>query len=255
MVPALFLAHGSPMMAIESNEYTKFLNKLGDSIKPKAIAVFTAHWDARELIVSSSDDIYDTIYDFYGFPEDLYTVKYNAKGSSSIAGEIAARFESKGIKVKKDEKRGLDHGAWTLLKHLYPKADIPVIQISVNSSLSIKDQLNIGNALQGLSEEDILVIGSGNTVHNLRLVNWEGTSVDAWAEEFDNWLIEKIKNKDFEAINNYKKVAPNANLAVPTAEHFVPLFLALGTSKASEANVIYKKYELGNLSYLCFSFS
>lgn len=252
MVPSLFLAHGSPMMATQENDYTKFLMKLGETIKPKAIAIFTAHWDTEMLTVSSSDNVYDTIYDFYGFPKELYEIKYNAKGSSSVAEEIVNRFKSKGIKVQKDVTRGLDHGAWTLLMHLYPNADIPVIQISVNSNLPIKEQINIGNALKGLGDEDILVIGSGNTVHNLRMVNWQKHTTDPWAEEFDNWLIEKVQNKDMESLYNYRTLSPNADLAVPTAEHFVPLFLAFGSSKSPEVKVIYRKYDLGNLSYLCF---
>ena len=142
----------------------------------------------------------------------------------------------------------------TLLKHLYPNANIPVIQISINSRLPIKDQVNIGNALEDLGEEDILVIGSGNAVHNLRLVNWEQTSVDSWALEFDDWLIDKIKNKDFNSLFNYRDLAPHSNSAVPTADHFVPLFIALGSSKNLNPEILFRSYELGNLSYLCFKF-
>lgn len=254
MVPALFLAHGSPMMAIEQNEYTEFLEKLGESIKPRAVAIFTAHWDSEMLSVSSSDNIYETMYDFYGFPSELYEIKYNAKGSTQIAQSIINSFKNFGIIAKKDTTRGLDHGAWTLLRKMYPKADIPVVQISVNSNLPIEEQINIGKALKELGEEDILVIGSGNTVHNLRILKWEQTTAESWAVEFDEWLIDKIKNKDIDALSNYRNLAPNAKSAVPTAEHFVPLFLAYGSSKETSPEVIFRKYELGNLSYLCFKF-
>ncbi len=254
MIQSLFLAHGSPMMALENSEYTKFLGTLGKSMTPKAIVIFTAHWDTEILTISSSDSIYDTMYDFYGFPEELYKVKYNAKGCSLIASNIEEKLKNQGIKVAKDLTRGLDHGAWTLLQHLYPNANIPIIQISINSHMPIEDQVNIGHALEDLGEEDILVIGSGNSVHNLRLVKWEQTSVDLWAQEFDDWLIDKIKNKDLKSLFNYRDLAPHSNLAVQTAEHFVPLFIALGSSKYLNPKILTRHYELGNLSYLCFQF-
>jgi len=254
MIKPLFLANGFPMMALENNAYTQFLSTLGNNITPKAIVVFTAHWDNKSLTISSSDSIYETMYDFYGFPKELYQIKYNAKGSSSIASEIRDKLTIQGIEVKEDLTRGLDHGAWTLLKHLYPNADIPVIQISINSYLPIDDQIKIGDAIKALGQEDILVIGSGNTVHNLRLVNFQQTTVDSWAEEFDDWLIDKIRNKDLNSLLNYMDLAPHSNLAVPTAEHFVPLFIALGSSKNLNPEILNRHYELGNLSYLCFQF-
>ena len=254
MIKPLFLAHGSPMMALENNEYTTFLNTLGNSMSPKAIVIFTAHWDDKILTISSSDSVYNTMYDFYGFPKELYKIKYEAKGCSLIASEIEDKLKKQGIEVKKDLTRGLDHGAWTLLRHLYPNANIPVIQISINSRLSIENQVKIGNALKNIGEEDILIIGSGNTVHNLRLVNFEQTSVDSWAHEFDDWLIDKIKNKDLNSLFSYRNLAPHSNLAVPTADHFVPLFIALGSSKNLNPKILNRHYQLGNLSYLCFQF-
>lgn len=254
MIKPLFLAHGSPMMAIEENEYTKFLNNLGKNIKPKAIVVFTAHWDSNTLTISASDSIYSTIYDFYGFPRELYEIKYPAKGSSAIAAKLENELTTKGIAVKKDLIRGLDHGAWTLLMNLYPKADIPVIQVSINSNLSIEEQIKIGNAINSLSKEDILILGSGNTVHNLRLVDFDKTSIDSWAQEFDDWLINKIDQNDLDSLYKYRTLAPYANLAVPTGDHFVPLFISLGSSSELAPKVIFRNYELGNLSYLCFEF-
>jgi len=254
MIKPLFLAHGSPMMAIEENEYTKFLNDLGNNLKPKAIVVFTAHWDSNLLTISASDSIYNTIYDFYGFPRELYEMKYPAKGSSIISSEIEEKLIKQGITVQKDLTRGLDHGAWTLLKHLYPNADIPIVQISISSNLSIENQIKIGNAIKSLGNEDILVLGSGNTVHNLRLVDFDSTTTDSWAEKFDDWLIDKIKKNDLNSLYNYRELAPNASLAVPTADHFVPLFIALGSSINLTPKVIFRDYQLGNLSYLCFEF-
>ena len=254
MVKPLFLAHGSPMMAIEESDYTEFLNNLGNKLNPKAIVIFTSHWDSQVLTISASDSMYDTIYDFYGFPKELYEIKYQAKGSSTIASKVEDKLTSKGIKVNIDLTRGLDHGAWTLLKYLYPKADIPIVQVSINSDLSIQEQIKIGDALKTLGDEDILVIGSGNTVHNLSLVDFNAISSDSWAEEFDDWLIDKIQENDFSSLFNYKDFAPYANIAVPTADHFVPLFISLGSSSLLNPKVIFRNYELGNLSNLCFEF-
>ncbi len=254
MIKPLFLAHGSPMMAIEQNTYTKFLNSLGRSISPKAIVVFTSHWTTETITISVSDSNYDTIYDFYGFPEELYKIKYPAKGSSTIAEKVQKKLITSGIVVKADLTRGLDHGAWTLLQHLYPEANIPVVQVSINYTLPIDTQIKIGSALRELVEEDILILGSGNTVHNLRLVDFDKDTVDSWAKKFDDWLIEKIENKDFSALNNYREDAPNASLAVPTADHLVPLFIALGSSPKLTPKVIFRNYQLGNLSYLCYEF-
>ncbi|NRT80910.1 DODA-type extradiol aromatic ring-opening family dioxygenase [Clostridium beijerinckii] len=254
MIKPLFLAHGSPMMAIEQTVYTKFLNDLGGSINPKAIVVFTAHWTTETLTISASDSIYDTVYDFYGFPEELYKIKYPARGSSTIATKIKNKLIDSGIDVKTDLTRGLDHGAWTLLKHIYPKANIPVVQVSINYTLPIEQQIKIGTALKELGNEDILILGSGNTVHNLRLVDFDSKTIDSWSKEFDDWLIDKIENKDLNALNNYKKYAPHASLAVPTADHLVPLFIALGSSSELTPRVIFRDYQLGNLSYLCYEF-
>ena len=254
MIPALFLAHGSPMMAIENNKYTEFLNSLGKSMNPKAIVVFTAHWDSDLLTISSMEDSYNTIYDFYGFPRELYEIKYPAKGSKVLATRISELLQAHGISSKENTIRGLDHGAWTLLMHLYPEANIPVVQISVNPRLAIKEQLKIGAALKILGQKDILVLGSGNSVHNLGAVKWNDTSVDAWAKNFDDWIISKIETNDIEALDDYRKLAPNATLAVPTAEHFVPLFIAMGSGNSEKPEVIHRTYELGNLSYLCYRF-
>jgi 4,5-DOPA dioxygenase extradiol len=255
MVPSLFLAHGSPMLAIEDNEYTQFLARIGQNIKPKAIIIFTAHWESDIPTISFTDDVYETIYDFYGFPDELYAVKYPAKGSKQIAAMVKDRFQNQGLMVRLNMTRGLDHGSWSLLSRMYPKADIPVIQISVNPYLSAEEQFKIGQSLRGLGEEDILVIGSGVTVHNLRAVKWEQTTPESWAVEFDDWLIGKVQQMDLDSLFNWEHLAPHARLAVPRAEHFVPLFIAMGSGDPqTKAQVIYRSYEYGTLSYLCFQF-
>lgn len=255
MVPSLFLAHGSPMIAVENNPYTEYLGKLGEQIKPKAIVIFTAHWETPILTVSDRDDVYETIYDFGGFPPELFAVKYPAKGSRHTASIIIERFEKQGIAVNRDSTRGLDHGSWTLLHRIYPKADIPVVQVSVNPALPPKEQFKIGEALQGLGKEDILIIGSGALVHNLRALKWGQTSVEPWAVEFDDWIIDKVEKKDMDSLFEYETLAPHARFAVPREEHFVPLFIAMGSGDPdAHGKVIHRFYDHGNLSYLSFAF-
>jgi 4,5-DOPA dioxygenase extradiol len=252
---SLFLAHGSPMNAIEDKEYTRFLEQFGKSLQAKAIVVFTAHWESEVLTISSSDEQYETIYDFSGFPKELYQIKYPARGSSSLANKIAETMNHQGISVKKDMTRGLDHGSWTLLRRLFPKADIPVVQISVNPFLLPEKQFEIGKALRGLEVEDVLVIGSGVSVHNLRMIKWGQTTPESWAVEFDDWLIDRIKSNDLDALLNYESLAPHAQMAVPRAEHFVPFYIAMGCADSLDnAKVIFRNYEFGTLSNLCYEF-
>jgi 4,5-DOPA dioxygenase extradiol len=252
---SLFLAHGSPMNAIEDKEYTRFLEEFGKTIHPKAVVIFTAHWESEVLTISSSDEQYDTIYDFYGFPDELYQIKYPAKGHSQLANRIQEKLTKQGIQVKKDKTRGLDHGSWTLLQRLFPNADIPVVQISVNPFLHPEKQYQIGAALRELGKEDILVIGSGVTVHNLRIIKWGQTTPEPWAVEFDDWLIDKIEKNDLESLFEYEKLAPHTQMAVPRAEHFVPLYIAMGSADSlANAKVIFRNYEYGTLSNICFQF-
>ena len=172
MINSLFICHGGPTLVVEKNEYTDFLKELGKKIKPKAIVVFTAHWENDITTISSIDESYEMIYDFYGFPKELYSVKYGAKGSTEVALRLQSMLKTHEIESRLDTKRGLDHGAWDILYLMYPKADIPVVQVSVNPELPLDKQYKLGEAIRELGQEDILVIGSGSTVHNLATVNW-----------------------------------------------------------------------------------
>ena len=254
MIPSLFLSHGSPYIAIENTAYTRFLDLLGSRYQPKAIVIFTAHWEAQTLTISSMDEVYDTIYDFGGFPE-LLSLTYPARGSKVVAEMVRSRFETAGIPAAFDTERGLDHGSWTLLRRLYPEANIPVVQLSVHPFLPAEEQLRIGEALYGLGEEDILVIGSGATVHNLRQVRFGAQDTDAWAHAFDDWLIERINSGARKDVAAYMELAPDAARAVPRPEHFVPLLLALGSGgPAATGTVLHRSYDHGNLSYLAVEF-
>lgn len=255
MVPSLFLSHGSPNLAIEINKYSAFLNYLGKCIKPKAIVIFSAHWESEVLSLTYTDDVLDTLYDYYGFPKEMYEIKYPARGSTEFALILEENFLNHNLKTRIEMMRGLDHGSWIILKHMYPNADIPVIQLSINPSLCIQEQYNIGKALRGLGNEDILVIGSGTTVHNLNWIFPGEVSVKAEAVAFDDWLIEHVEKRDLESLSSYLKLAPYAKLAVPRAEHFVPLFIAMGSGDENKVpKVINRNYENGTFSNLCFEF-
>ncbi|MEO2255444.1 class III extradiol ring-cleavage dioxygenase [Paenibacillus amylolyticus] len=255
MMPSLFIGHGSPLLAVQHNEYSNFLSELGKQFKPKAIVIFSAHWESELLSFTYTDDVLDTVYDYYGFPDEMYQIKYPAKGTIEVAQMLEKRFKNVGIQTKREEKRGLDHGSWVALRHMFPKADIPVVQLSVNPFLSPKEHHNIGRALQGIGDEDILVIGSGTTVHNLRWFYPEATEPAKEAVEFDNWIINKVQQKDVDSLDNYLQLAPHASLAVPRPEHFVPLFIAMGSGNENKKPVVINQtYEFGTMSNLCIEF-
>ena len=186
----------------------------------------------------------------------MYQVKYPAKGSTEIARLLEDRFKQAGISTIREERRSGSHGLWVALRHMYPQADIPVIQLSIHPFLSPKEQYRIGKALQGIGEEDILVIGSGTTVHNLRWFFPDATEPVQEAVEFDNWIIDKVQKRDLESLDAYLELAPHARLAVPRPEHFVPLFIAMGSGSEDKSPVVINQsYEFGTLSNLCIEFS
>jgi 4,5-DOPA dioxygenase extradiol len=254
MISSLFLCHGGPTLVQDKNEYTDFLKGLGKKLTPKAIVIFTAHWESEITTISAVDDTYEMIYDFYGFPKELYSIEYPAKGSVNVASKLQSMLRNNGIESSLDEIRGLDHGAWDILYLMYPEANIPVVQVSVNPKLVMEKQYEIGRAIRDFGKEDILVIGSGSTVHNLDTVEWDSNKTKEWAVEFDNWLIEKVENNDVEALFNYRQTAPFAKLAVPREEHIVPMFIAMGSGNKDKPKLLHQSYAYGTLSYICFEF-
>lgn len=255
MMPSLFIAHGAPTLVMEDNTYTRFLKELAKNLpRPKAIVLFSAHWESPITLISGVER-YDMIYDFYGFPEEMYRMVYPAKGDPFLAKKIQEAFSQQGIKSQIDLSRGIDHGAWVVLQLLYPQADIPVVVLSVNPGLSPMEQYNIGKALSRLREENILIIGSGGTVHNLRMINWRSTQVDPWALQFEDWLKEHLEKWDLASLYDYEKKAPFATQAVPRNEHFIPLLLAMGAADSThQATLLYREFQYGNLSLTCWRF-
>lgn len=255
MMPSYFFAHGAPSLVLEQHAYTDLLKQFAaDMPKPKAIVIFSAHWEERMQTVSAVDR-YSTIYDFGGFQDELYRMTYPAPGDRALSERIQSLFTANGIPSQLDDERGLDHGSWAVLKLLYPDADIPVVALSVNRYLTNAEQYEIGKALGELREQDVLIIGSGGTVHNLRSVNWRAQGVDEWAGAFDHWLQSKLESWDTASLFHYEELAPYARMAVPTSEHFVPLLIAMGSGDANRhAELVHRSYQYGNLSLSCWKF-
>ena len=218
------------MNAIEDNGFTRALAKVGERlVKPKAVLCVSAHWLTQGSRVTGMAQP-RTIHDFGGFPEALYEVRYPAPGSPSLAALV--RETEGGDRVAIDETEwGLDHGAWSVLRHLYPKADVPVVQLGIDYALPAARHFELGEKLRPLREKGVLILGSGNIVHNLRRISFdENAAPEAWAVEFDAWVKERLEKRDFEPLLGDLAAAPPGALAVPTPDHYDPLLYVLGAS-------------------------
>jgi 4,5-DOPA dioxygenase extradiol len=223
-MPVLFVGHGSPMNAIEDNEFSRAWIEAGKDLpKPRAILCISAHWVTRGTLVTAMDHP-RTIYDMYGFPPALYEVKYNAPGSPDLAEQV--RRIIKKTEVQPDHEWGLDHGTWSVLNRMFPDATVPVIQMSLNANLSINDHYEVARQLKDLREENVMIISSGNIVHNLSLVQFRDFAYD-WAVEFDNQVKNWILTNDHKPLINFHEQGHAAQLAINSAEHYVPLLYSL----------------------------
>jgi 4,5-DOPA dioxygenase extradiol len=256
-LPAVFLAHGSPMVAVELDDFTDALRRFGSSTpRPRAIVVVSAHWEAPGPVRVTAAERPPQIYDFSGFPPELYDVRYPAPGDPTLAAEIVKLLADAGIPAALDPKRGLDHGAWVPLHHAFPAADIPVVQVSLPTTRTPEDIAAVGKALAALRDRSVLLAGSGGIVHNLRRVRFDDkrAPVDAWAKEFDGWVAERAQRLDLTGLATYAGRAPQAALAVPTSEHFDPLFFVLGAGVPGDRVAsFYEGFHHGNLSMRCLS--
>jgi 4,5-DOPA dioxygenase extradiol len=229
-LPTLFISHGSPMLALdETSPAHAFLKGLAASLpRPRAILVISAHWETAAPRITGAAHL-DTIHDFYGFPEPLYDLRYPASGNHALARDIAGLLAPPaGI----DLIRGLDHGAWVPLRLMYPDADIPVLQLSLQTQLGTEHHLRLGEAIKPLTEQGVLIIGSGGATHNLREYFYPAGGYRSY-EIFSGWLHETLLGGDREALLDYRRRAPEAARNHPTEEHFLPLFVALGAGGAT----------------------
>ena len=234
MLPSLFLSHGSPVMPLTDIPAKHFLERLGTSLeRPRAILVASAHWETEQPEVNAVA-VNATIHDFYGFPRQLYELTYPAPGDPALAGDVLALLAQAGLEGRLDRERGLDHGAWVPLLLAYPKADIPVLQLSVQTRLGTTHHLALGRAIAALRAEGVLVIGSGSWTHDLR--RFRGAAIDAPDTSdvvaFSDWMNQAVLEGRIDDLLNYRRLAPYGAEQHPTEEHLLPLFVAIGAGGA-----------------------
>jgi 4,5-DOPA dioxygenase extradiol len=257
MIAPLFVSHGAPTLLGEDVPARDFLAQLGGPTgRPSAVLAVSAHWETATPAASTAVRP-ETIHDFYGFPRELYAHQYPAPGAPALAERAVGLLREAGIVAAIDRQRGLDHGAWVPLKLMYPKADIPVTQLSIQPELGPAHHLNVGRALAPLTNDDVLVLASGSATHNLRTLAWGRDGQPApWAKAFDDWLAERVAAGDAMALVDYRRQAPSAAAAHPSDEHFLPLFVALGAAgNDARGERIHASFTHGSLSMAAFRFS
>ena len=251
IMPAFFIGHGSPMNAIELNEFSLNWQKIGKEIqKPNLILCISAHWETKGTFVTANENP-ATIHDFGGFPDELFHVEYRAPGSKKWATELCEFKET--TSIFEEEKWGLDHGTWSILKHLFPLADVPVIQLSIDYTKDPSFHYQLAKELAILREKGVLIIGSGNMVHNLRLVDWPKINQPNygfdWALEASEKMKMCIVNQQYQELINFKSQGKAFDLAIPSSEHFIPLLYILGVSAKNEEPVFFNdKAIMGSLT-------
>ena len=249
--PALFLGHGSPMNAIEENQFVKGFRTISKTLpKPKSILCISAHWFTRGTKITAMENP-RTIHDFGGFPDELYEIQYPAKGDPFLAEEAKSLLLPEPVEL--DHEWGLDHGAWSVIKHFYPDADIPIIQMSIDFTKPAQYHFELSQKLKKLRHRGILIIGSGNIVHNLRLVDWQNFDKDNhghdWAIEAREILNKHILEGNFKALVEYEKLSTAIQMAIPTPDHYLPLIYTLGLKENNETVSLFNdKLVAGSLS-------
>lgn len=251
-MPAIFAGHGSPMNAILDNKYTKTWEKLGSEIgKPQLILSVSAHWFTHGTLTSDLEKP-KQIYDMYGFPEELYRLRYEARGSKELSDRL---LELLGTGISIDNSWGIDHGTWSVLCKMYPEADIPVVQLSINADLSPKRHYEIGRTISGLRDEGVMVFGSGNIVHNLGRISWDMDGGEDWAVEFDGYVRDRILERDHNSVVDYRSAGKSQELSFRTPEHYLPLLYVLGASRDDDTVSIFNEScTMGSISMTGYMF-
>jgi 4,5-DOPA dioxygenase extradiol len=234
-MPALFVGHGNPMFAIEDNDYTRAWREVGRALpRPRAILAVSAHWMTRGRTLVHVGETPRTIHDFGGFPEALYACRYPAAGAPAVAGEIIDLVRTHAVEPDRDW--GLDHGTWAILTHMFPDADVPVLQVSVDQDLAAAPRhfLDLGTALAPLRDQGVLILASGNLVHNLRAMDWSGGPPHDWAQAFDSDVAAAIAERDLDRLCDPARFGKAARLAHPTWDHYWPMLFALGAAESGD---------------------
>jgi len=249
MITSLFISHGSPMLIFDRGQWAQTLRSTGERIKslnPELILIVSAHWLTEGTEIECSESL-KTIHDFYGFSEELYRLEYPAKGNPELCKDIAKEIDAKCV-----SGRGLDHGAWAILWHLLPEANIPISQLSIDVSKDLDEHLELGRRLRSFRDR-VVIIASGGVVHNLRDAVFNPEKPPQWAIDFNEFIKEKVLKRDVEALLRYKE-HKYGNLAHPTEEHFIPLIYFMGTLNSEEkVKILYDGFEFGSVSLLSFT--
>lgn len=245
--PVLFIGHGSPMNGIEDNEFSQTWKKFGKEIpKPKAVLVISAHWLTNGTKITAMENP-KTIHDFGGFPKELFEVQYPAKGNPELA--LATQKLITSSPVELDHDWGLDHGTWTVVRHMYPNADIPVLQLSIDYNKPAQYHFDLAKQLASLRKKGVLIIGSGNMVHNLRMIAWDKLNENNygydWAIEMNSIFKDKIASGDFKSLIAYEKLGTAAQLAIPTPDHYFPLLYNLGLQDSADSISFFNDKSVG----------
>ena len=253
--PVLFIGHGSPMNAIETNSYTQKLAEICRSLpQPKSILVISAHWNTRGTFVTEASQP-KTIHDFFGFPKELFEIQYPAPGNPELLKTLQQKIKVTAVQGDQ-EKWGLDHGTWSILRHVYPEATVPVVQLSLDLNESSQYHFQLGKELAFLRHQGVLILGSGNVVHNLRSIRWEPSAPPLeWALEFDSWVKQKLQARDFTALITDFHSFEAGRKSIPTLEHYLPLFYILGASFAEDdLSFEFEGIQNGSISMMSFRF-
>lgn len=257
--PSLFVSHGSPMLALEGGAYGQSLRRFAEGLpgRPAAILAVSAHWQAGLPLRITTAARPGILHDFGGFPAELYALDYPAPGDPALAERLSARLGAAGFQWAADPKRGFDHGVWSVLRHAFPDADIPVVQVTL-PTLEPARLADLGRALAPLREEGVLLLGTGGLVHNLRRVRWEPAddSIEPWALEAEAWFMERIRGRRSGELFRHRELLPLSAEAAPTTEHLDPLFVALGASDEQDSlTPVFEGFQMGNLSLRSFAWA
>lgn len=242
----VFIGHGSPENAIAENSYSRFLGAYANKIpKPEAVVVISAHWQTRGTFITSGRTP-QQIYDFWGFPDELYRLEYAPGGSP----ETAALIANAGLGVSEDPERGIDHAAWAVMKHMYPAKDVPLLEMSLDVNKTEEEHFEMGKRLAKFCQNGILFMGSGNMVHNLRNISFDPKQKPfPWAVKADLWLKEAIESHEVEKLIHYREKMPEYRMSVPTDEHFLPLLYIMGMrAEGQSAGTLYEEIQNGSIS-------